>query len=524
MDPELAATLEDLRTSLADMERRLRRLEDSAPPPPAMVVPPAPSIVEPVPLATAEEATGKTVALVGRSLIVLGGAYLLRAATDLGVLAPRMGALAALIYAGVLVVLADRAASRRAAASAAFQAGTALAIAGPLVDEMVTRLHLLGAWGAAGMMAAFCAATGWVAYRRRQPVLAWFAAIAGTGVAASVALQTRELVPCLWLLAGIAGGAGVLARRLRQSGLLALPLTVGAFAAIWLAELALAGSGEPSPENALVALLGFFAAGVGAILWSAEEPHVQGVEAGLLLPLVLIESARLAQGRWWFGAALLPLAIAGFALARVRAQVFFRGYWLTVGLIALGVMASGGLLSLLYLAVAAALLTVRASDDLEVPAALAAAAVASGLAGFALHALMLPTLTPPGWMALLVLAALIGVTAARPRTATLLLASFAASGLIAWAGITLSSPSPAVAATLRTCVLALAAIALALLSRHLHMRAARRLVYPVLVALGAKLLLDDLRVGTSATLFVDLAVCGAVLIVAPRLRTRTPGS
>jgi hypothetical protein len=489
-----------------------------------MVVPPAPSIVEPVPLATTEEVTGKTVALVGRSLILLGGAYLLRAATDLGVLAPRMGALTALIYAGVLVVLADRAASRSAAASAAFQAGTALAIAGPLVDEMVTRLHLLGAWGAAGMMAAFCAATGWVAYRRRQPVLAWFVAIAGTGVATSVALQTRELVPCLWLLAGIAGGAGVLARRLRQKWSLGLPLTVGRLRGDLAGRAGARGIGRAVTRERAGRTAGFFAAGVGAILWSAEEPHVQGVEAGLLLTLVLIERARQAQGRWWFGAALLPLAIAGFALARVRAQAFFRGYWLTVGLIALGVMASGGLLSLLYLAVAAALLTVRASDDLEVPAALAAAAVASGLAGFALHALVLPTLTPPGWMALLVLAALIGVTAARPRTATLLLASFAASGLIAWAGITLSSPSPAVAATLRTCVLALSAIALALLSRHLHMRAARRLVYPVLVALGAKLFLDDLRVGTSATLFVDLAVCGAVLIVAPRLRTRTPGS
>jgi hypothetical protein len=77
-------------------------------------------------------------------------------------------------------------------------------------------------------------------------------------------------------------------------------------------------------------------------------------------------------------------------------------------------------------------------------------------------------------------------------------------------------------ATVRTGVLALTALVLALVSRHPRAREAAHLVYPMLVAMVVKLLAHDLRVGTSTTLFVDLAVCGAVLILAPKLRAAAP--
>jgi hypothetical protein len=487
MDPELAAALDGLRATLAEMDARLRRLEGR----PEVVEAPAPEASVP--------AGGPMVALVGRSLIVLGGAYLLRAATDHGLVPEWLGAILALVYAAALVVLADRAGSH---ASAGFHSGVALLVAGPLVDELAVRLHLVGPAGAAALAGAYAVALGVVSRRRQQPLLAWLGIIAVSLVAAALALQTQALVPCLWLVTALVVEAALLS----QWALPSLPLTIGALLSIWLAETAAPGS-----DGALAALLGFFVAGVGAAWWSAAPEAVQVVEAGLLLPAVAVEGARLAQGRAWFGVALLVTAAGGFVLARTRRN-FFRAYSLVVGLIALDVLASGGVLAAFYLVLVGALLAV--GSGMEVAVALLAAAAASGMLEFTVRALAFPTVTPPGTMALVVVAAAAVASALRPKSAVLLVLAAGVAGLLVWAGISLGAPSAAI----RTSVLALMAVALALLSRNLRARAAGRWVYPFLVGAVLELLVDGMRVGTSATVFVGLAVCGMALIVAPRLR------
>ena len=52
----------------------------------------------------------RTIALVGRTLIVLGGAYLFRAISDTGVVPAQIGAIVALLYAAWWLVQADRSA------------------------------------------------------------------------------------------------------------------------------------------------------------------------------------------------------------------------------------------------------------------------------------------------------------------------------------------------------------------------------------------------------------------------------
>ena len=56
--------------------------------------------------------------LLGRFLIILGGAFLLRAATDSGTLPPTVGVIAGLVYGIAQLWLASRAAARDDAASA----------------------------------------------------------------------------------------------------------------------------------------------------------------------------------------------------------------------------------------------------------------------------------------------------------------------------------------------------------------------------------------------------------------------
>ena len=83
-----------------------------------------------------------------------------------------------------------------------------------------------------------------------------------------------------------------------------------------------------------------------------------------------------------------------------------------------------------------------------------------------------------------------------------------------------SGPDPGALATLRTGVLALAALLLAQMGRWKAMPEASWLVYAVLAAGGVKLLLEDLRAGRAATLFISLALYGGALILAPRLARR----
>ncbi|HEY5113807.1 MAG TPA: hypothetical protein VIJ45_06825, partial [Coriobacteriia bacterium] len=80
-----------------------------------------------------------------------------------------------------------------------------------------------------------------------------------------------------------------------------------------------------------------------------------------------------------------------------------------------------------------------------------------------------------------------------------------------------------VVATVRTSVLAAAALALAWAGRYRRFREAAWLLYPVLVVGGLKLLVEDLPRSRPATLFIALALYGGALIVAPRLgRVRIP--
>jgi hypothetical protein len=72
-------------------------------------------------------------------------------------------------------------------------------------------------------------------------------------------------------------------------------------------------------------------------------------------------------------------------------------------------------------------------------------------------------------------------------------------------------------AALRTTVLAGAAFVLARARFDERFAAGAVLVYPLLVLLGAKVLMEDLLRGRPSTLFVALAVYGAVLIVVPRM-------
>jgi len=75
-------------------------------------------------------------------------------------------------------------------------------------------------------------------------------------------------------------------------------------------------------------------------------------------------------------------------------------------------------------------------------------------------------------------------------------------------------------AALRTAVLAASSVMLAFSSRYKRWPEARWLVYPVLILVGFKLLLDDFPNGEPVTLFVAFALVGGALILVAKLLSR----
>ena len=81
-------------------------------------------------------------------------------------------------------------------------------------------------------------------------------------------------------------------------------------------------------------------------------------------------------------------------------------------------------------------------------------------------------------------------------------------------------PEAGVLATVRTAVLACAAILLAVATRFERLAELGRLLYPVLALGGLKLVIEDFRYSHAGTLFVALALFGIALVAAPRLARR----
>ena len=107
----------------------------------------------------------------------------------------------------------------------------------------------------------------------------------------------------------------------------------------------------------------------------------------------------------------------------------------------------------------------------------------------------------------------------------IILVAVAATGAVAVgflapavAGAPSGPVDPGVLATLRTVVLAVAALAVAWIGRHAGFGEWAWLVYPLLVLTGLKMVAQDFMQSRPSTMFVALALYGIALIVAPRLR------
>jgi hypothetical protein len=558
------ARLADIDGALAEIHRRVDALEARQAHPATTAAETAPPVQEPAAPATRTFELSSIVALLGRTFVVLGGAFLLRALTDSGRLPGPSGIVLGLAYAVAWFGVADRDGVTRPL-SGLFHGLTAMIISLPLVWEASTHFRVLSPSVSAVTLVALTGVALVVAWHRRLQSLAGAAVIGFIIVALALMVATTRPLPF---------GAGLLALAASTSwlsdargwGWLRWP---PAFAADALAVVLLARADviPPSlPRSAIIALLlVLFAAYVVPVSWHVlvrnRRLHVSEMiqtacAAGLgLLGALVAAGAEPTLARPIVSALSVAAAVAAYAAAfgilRARAGgrpnvVFFASMGLVLLVVGGAVLVHGDARIIWSgaLALAAAAIGARTAEpqlSLHATILCVVMAIVSGAVAWAANAWFAtgPWHAPGiayGLTGVVVTACMIAPAWLSPRPVTgsrLATASRAVEGALVLVGagavaIWLIAPLAAgipvdrgALATFRTGVLAVCGLAAAALSRLTFATPFAWLVYPVLAAGGVKLLTDDFRHSAAATLFAALAVYGATLIVAPRLARRS---
>ena len=497
-------------------------------------------------------------ALLGRTLVILGGAYLLRAMTSAQVVSYAVGVGAGLLYGAPWLVLASRAGSRdRRLDAFCYGASTAL-IGYPLVWEAtvrfgvftpaqsavllggltaaafvlssVWRLHSLAAIVTCGALAsalglgiatehwlaytvlaiAVGLSTLWLGYIRDWVFLRWPAALV---VDVMIVVLTGQPEGRFWAvlfvqLLAIAGYLGSFAIRTLVRRRLVIPFEVVQSIGVLVFVLgSLLSFVAATPARALTAAIVLFIVGIGTYVVSFTMVERRAPLANLffysLLAFVLIVTGSLMAipsfAPVLFGGAAVAAAVAARQRAPVvlatQATLFVTGAFVVSGLLA----ASAGALA--------------APMELWLPLRFAAwFALACGAVAFVLEPDRQGTAP-----------SVFGIAAGRFILSVLFVWVFAGT-IVDVLGISFRHAStwdPAWLATLRTVVIVVITLGVAYASRRSAWREAGWLTYPLLVVLGAKLLLSDFPSGRPVTLFIALAAYGIALIAAPRALRQT---
>jgi hypothetical protein len=556
---ETQSAVRELAAEVRRLEARVSALEGRGRPAAARA-----AHVQPEP-APSETATSQgTVALLGRTLLVLAGAYVARALTDGRVVPAGVGVSLGLAYAVFWQMRADRDGSTGRRESAVFHALASSLIAFPLVWETTDRLGLLGPRAAGAALVGFFAIGMVVASRQGLAVCAWVTTGLTLVTALAVLVATKDLVAVFAALLAVAAGLEWLAYHERwlalrwwaalaldavafllaalvtrrpglPEGYVPVSVPVAAVALLALPVLYVAGlagrtlsRGRPvtlfeAAQGTFAVLLGF--GGAFSVLSAhGASAKVLGVLALVLGALCYGAAFAFAERRPGQGRNFYFYSTAGGLLTLAGANAVAFGPALPFVLGGLGLLA--GLFGRRF-----GRMTLRAHCALY----LVAGALESGLLVASARALAgqaIGVLPPVAWVAALAAAAGWVVLASDPgapragwaRAPQVLLAVpvVFAVGKAAQAGLWVALGERAwgdagLAAVLRTAILAALAIGLSLAARRWTWPELGWLVYPLVALGGLKLLLQDLREGRPATLVLSLALYGAVLVLAPRL-------
>ena len=569
---------EDLRRledRIAGLELRLMRLETAGLVPAAAEAATAPPDNFGVPLLPdLGLSPTRVVFLLGRGIMILAGAFLLRYLTESGTLPPAIGFGLGLAYGLALIALAARAAGQQPVDGFTHGLAGAL-VAYPFLYETIVTLKLVSPMIGGLALAVVTGAGLATAWHHHQRPLAWVFTVPALLLITALGFATGlpvffggELI--------VLGAATVLLaytrhwhlKRWAVAGMADLVVfRLGVMAAGQAAGQAPGPNTAPLPVAAvqilcLALMTVYIALFVFRALAQRRGVRVFDVcQSALVLMIGFGGALRIAPhagiGPVVLGLTALAAALAGYAVAftafrqrQVRGRGFF--YFASLGLVCLVLssraVAHGDGLSGLWLALAVTMAALGTRYDRVTlrTHSVVYLLLASGQTGLLLSALNSLTAGAgtvwhqPGPMGLTALAVAIGVASTlgrlrgtkehgRWRKAPRLLAVvlvlpgmtwLAVLGLVGMFSSVPPATDPPILAAVRTGVLSALAIALAVASRRPLLQEMRWLVYPVLCLGLAKIVIEDLRFGNPLGLFFAFAMLGGALILAPRFLRR----
>lgn len=561
--------------ALEALSRRVDALEAhlGLSPAPTVPVPRTEPATGPVADPGLSSSAGLSLAAIGSAVLMLAGAFLLRAITGAGLLAPPVGAGLGLLYIIFLLGVTERQGRLHRRWAANLYGSAAVLVTYPYLWEITRDPALLPGPAGALLTALLTAAALLGAARHRQKALAWLVLLAAEAVLCGLFWTSGTPLPFLAVIIWLGGLTAWQGARGGSSGLRWPAAMVADLLVFLAASLAAASSeavgGRPHPDPDLTLLASLFLPLIylGLSSWRTLVRNrevdlfeilqaVVAVGAGLAAALISLRAGSTStSGLGW---ACLALAVAAYLVAfrfvrrrQGRCLNFFYFAWLGLVLAMSGSALAGaaGVLPYIWMGLALAAAVAGARLDrwtlrLHCAAFLTGAAVTGHLvadlwrhfAGTAAPPIQAPDptsvlvlLAAGGCFLVLVLLQPDPDRAAWQRLPRFLVAGtiLAGGGVLAVAGIQavladrLNVGGLALPVAVRSVVLAGAAVLLAALGRKPRLVELSWWVPPVLVLLVIKVLVQDLRTGSPLSLTVGFACLGLALITTPRLRRRS---
>jgi hypothetical protein len=510
-----------------------------------------------------ESLTGGVFSVLGKAMLGIAGAYLLRAVAESSSLPKTVVAAVAIVYALAWLVWASRVKAGDWLAGTTYACTSALILV-PMLWELTLRFNVLPALLTAGVVCGFVIAASVLAWKRDFAPVLWVANITGIAIALSLSVASHQMAPFIAVLLLMVLICEYGAGRDRETGvrvLVALAADVAVWALIYIYSSPQSTRGE-YPALGAAELL---APGLGLFLISGVSLIYRTVLKRKAITVfetiqTMIAFLLAACSIVYFGPPVSAIALGIFCVALsgvtyTAAFVHFyraaeRRNYLVFATWSAALFLAGSLLCLPTVwrapwlnaaAVAAVIAGVRLNRlalKLHGMVFLLAAATVSGLLNHIFCALAGTLPGAPGWSIYVVSAcAVLCYAAIKPcpheswrrqflsivfaalaigATAALLVEGLV--GLVALGMI----PGAHHLAFIRTFTLCAAAIALAFSGSHWRRMELTRIGYATLALLSVKLVLEDLRQGHLEFIAASIFLFAITLIVVPRVARLVP--
>jgi len=566
---EMETSISSLTNSLERMEDRISQLEQLDP---AAIDNPEPEI-EAVDvtkdLDSVEEPSSNILVFLGRSFLVLAGAFVLRTLTDSGTLNQQLGVTLGLLYAFAGLILSDRLGAQGKKTNATFHGCTAIIIAYPLVFETTVKLEIISPVLSCVILSILTGVALIISWRRHLRVLAIAFTLAALGTSIPILLSTGAIQSyCIFLI--LLGCMTIWFRHTRNWNVMCwIVALVANIMVLILVSLASDPAdlntrfGHITVQGAQIIALGLFFAYLGAfvirtILFRYPVKTFTIFQSSMVILIGLggaihISPSTGGLAKMTLGPSALIFSLAFYALAALfldRQQqerrnfhyfiwlgqiLLFIGSWLTLGTSTLLVVWSILAIATAYFGGKYHRVSLRLQSVLYATFSFWRAGIfKSSYEAFTDLAQYPWGLHNVGGLTVLVLVIVTYIVIIRTQETrvakpwknvirfVLLLyclmgiATVVIALLVQAVGNGIQT-NPALVAVIRTAVLACSAILMAAIGKRNWYAELKWMVYPVLILGAIKLLLEDLHIGDTGLLSLSFIFYGLALILVPRL-------